>query len=153
MRRIHGLMAAAAVAAMLLVGLPAAAQAQAPAPQAPAQAQTGAKLLGDGYFYAWDLAYAGGASCRWFNSDNNWEDNCGGFRNRASSVQNNSAHGNYANLYVHPNRVGAWACIAPGDYWDNLDNYYFTWGPTDGLYQKTNNNIASFKWTTTQCGT
>ncbi|GGK73604.1 hypothetical protein [Mangrovihabitans endophyticus] len=151
MKRIYGLLAGATLGLALLVGLPATANAQqAAAPSAQAQAQ--ATALGDGYFYAWDLPYKSGASCAWFNSDNNWGDDCGGFRNRASSVMNNSAHGNYANLYYHPNGTGAWACIAPGDTWQDLTYYYFTWGPADGKGQSTNNNIASFRWTTTQCG-
>ncbi|BCJ50346.1 hypothetical protein Asp14428_18210 [Actinoplanes sp. NBRC 14428] len=148
MKTIRNLMAGAAVTAALLAGLPTAAHAQ----PAAAPARAGAQLLGDGYFYAWDLPYKSGASCRWFNSDTNWGDNCGNFRNRASSVQNNSSQGNYANLYYHPDGGGAWACIAPGDYWDNLANYYFTWGPADGKNKSTNNEIAGFRWTTTQCG-
>lgn len=149
MTRIHRLAASMAIGVVLMVGLPAAAHAQ---QAATPQARTGTLAAGDGYFYAWENAYQGGTRCRWFNSDGNWGDDCGNFRNRASSVWNNSAHGNYANLYFHPNSGGAYACIAPGDYWDNLINYYFTWGPADGKNKPTNDEIASFAWTTTQCG-
>lgn len=149
MRRIQALLGALAIATALLTGLPSAAHAQ---QTAPAQGQAGARVPGDGYFYAWENEYQNGTRCRWFNSDDNGGDNCGNFRNRASSVLNNSSQGNYANLYYHPGYGGAYACIAPGDYWDNLSNYYFSWGPNDGKGLPTNNDIAGFRWTSTQCG-
>ncbi|MEV6634921.1 hypothetical protein AB0M54_29650 [Actinoplanes sp. NPDC051470] len=154
MRRVISLLAGATLGLALLTGLPTAAQAQ---PVAGPSAPSGFTAQGDGYFYAWDAIDGADnpttANCRWFNSDDNWENNCGNFRNRASSVKNNSANGNYANLYYHQWYGGAYACIAPGDYWNDLRVRYFSWGPADGKGKATNNEIAGFKWTSRQCGT
>jgi hypothetical protein len=109
----------------------------------------------DGYLYAWAAAYYQNwppthpIHCRWFDADNDWADApCGlNFRNVASSVYNNSAGNRPVNFYFHDTYKGAWACLAAGDYWDNLQNRTFSWGPGRDGYQKiANDEIASHRW-------
>ncbi|MEU6497092.1 hypothetical protein ABZ890_43190 [Streptomyces sp. NPDC046984] len=110
----------------------------------------------DGYVYAWDGTWDDNnqpqTSCRWFNDDPNWGDDCGNFRNWAGSLQNNSSHGNAVNFYYHPNYTGAWACLGPGDVWRDARYNYFSWGAgQDGYSQAIYKQIASSKWVRT-CG-
>ncbi|MEV4314944.1 hypothetical protein [Actinocrispum sp. NPDC049592] len=105
----------------------------------------------DGYVYAWDNIWNddnyANFSCRWLDDDYNWGDNCGNFRNRASAVQNNSAHNNSINLYFHPNLTSAWACPGPGSVWRDLRYNYFNHGSgRDGYTWAMNDEIASSKW-------
>jgi hypothetical protein len=132
----------------------------------PAAAQAGSghtwcsSADGTGCLWAWDRPYADpyGVQCAWFNSDTNWGDDCvfeetpGGMRNQASSLVNGTSRNNYARLYYHPDHTGAWACIGPGEYWDNLYNWWFNHGAGLGGYQtRIDDEIASFKWSTS-CG-
>lgn len=108
-------------------------------------------LCQDGYVYAWDNIWNddnyANFSCRWYNDDSTWGDDCGNFRNRASAVQNNSAHGNAINFYFHPGYTGAWGCLGPGSVWRDLRYNYFSWGPgLDGYNNAMNDEIASSKW-------
>jgi hypothetical protein len=109
---------------------------------------------GDGYVYAWENAWndnsEGGRWCRWFNGDNNWQDDCGNFRNIASSVQNNSSAGNNVRFYIHPSNTGAYACLGRGDAWRDLSKgIVFSFSPgLDGYWASANNNIASHRWVT-----
>lgn len=109
----------------------------------------------DGYLYAWAAAYYQNwppthpRHCRWFDADPNWADSpCGlNFRNVASSIYNNSSGNRPVNLYFHADYTGAWACLGPGDYWDNLQNKTFSWGMGRDGYQKiANDEIASHRW-------
>ena len=106
---------------------------------------------GDGYVYAWDSRWdADNQSrtyCRWFYADVNWGDNCGGYRNRASSFQNNSSSGNSVNFYFNPSYLGSWACLGPGDRWTDARYNYFSWGPgLPGYTLSINNEVASSKF-------
>jgi hypothetical protein len=109
---------------------------------------------GDGYVYAWEDAWNdnswGGSWCRWFNGDNNWQDDCGNFRNRASSVQNNTSANNNLRFYIHPSNTGAYACLGAGDAWRDLSQgIVFSFSPgLDGYWASANNNIASHRWVT-----
>ncbi|MEV0459565.1 hypothetical protein [Catellatospora methionotrophica] len=153
MRKMYRGLLATGVMVVALMLNPAAAQAGSGHPWC-----TSADLKG--CLWAWDGAYAYNysVSCAWFNSDSNWSDDCvfeetpGGMRNRASSLVNESTHGNYARLYYHTGYTGAWACIGPGEYWDNLYNWWFNHGSGLGGYQtRIDNEIAGFKWSTS-CG-
>jgi hypothetical protein len=106
---------------------------------------------GDGYVYAWDNIWNDDnyatISCRWYNDDPNWQNDCGNFRSYAGAIQNNSAHGNSVNLYFHPDYTGAWACLGSGSVWRDLRYNYFSWGAgLDGYGQALNNEVASSKW-------
>lgn len=84
--------------------------------------------------------------CQWYNSDSNWGDNCGGFRNVASYAFNDSNAGNVVRLYYSPGYAGAWACLGPGDAWTDfvVDNVRFTWGSgLAGYGAQANDNVAS----------
>ncbi len=114
----------------------------------------------DGYVYAWadaadvwSAASQGWAACRWYYNDANWGDNCGGFRNIASTLQNNSSAGNSVNFYYSPSYGGAWACLSAGDVWRNLAaGKIFSWGSgLGGYWQSINDDIASSKFVST-CG-
>ncbi|MEU7824852.1 hypothetical protein [Catellatospora sp. NPDC049111] len=113
---------------------------------------------GRGCLNAWELDRTNGYQCSWFNSDSNWGDDCvnahlpGGFRNQASSLENVTANNNYARLYYHPGYTGAWACIGPGEYWNDLYYWWFNHGSgLDGYQTRINNEIAGFKWSKS-CG-
>ncbi|GAA2364185.1 hypothetical protein Cme02nite_33460 [Catellatospora methionotrophica] len=149
MRLLHkGLLATGAMVAALLAS-PVAAQATG-TPVCPSSDGTGC-------LYAWTWYNNEGYQCSWFNSDGNWGDDCpeglsGGFRNQASSLENQSSHGNYARLYFHPSYTGAWACVGPGEYWNDLSVKRFNRGSgRDGYNYVIDNEIAGFKWSTS-CG-
>jgi hypothetical protein len=144
MPRFRHVLIAAAITTLSLAASPVA-NAQSSSPVRPGSPATAA---GSGYLYAWSDAYYSGALCSFFNSDSNWQDNCGNFRNRASSLWNDTAHGNSVNLYYHPNYSGAWACLHAGEAWDDLSNGgHFNWGPgRDGYGEPANDEFASSKW-------
>jgi hypothetical protein len=106
----------------------------------------------DGFVYAWEHAWndnsQGGRWCRWEYSDATWGDDCGNFRNLASSLQNNSSGGNAINFYFHTEHTGAWACLGRGDVWRDLSlGIHFSWGyDRDGYGRGANDEIASSKW-------
>ncbi|MDP9842945.1 hypothetical protein [Streptosporangium lutulentum] len=107
----------------------------------------------DGYLYAWVGANKGGAWCRWFNDDTNW-DTCSGavsnmeMRNLASSLENRGYTGSYddVNLYYSPSYGGSRNCLPNGYYLNNLTGIYFLWDGKAGQGQSMNDNIASHRW-------
>ncbi|HEX8629315.1 MAG TPA: peptidase inhibitor family I36 protein [Catenuloplanes sp.] len=119
----------------------------------------------DGNLYAWDKpSYESSinrpTACVWSEASTNWE-GCkfiGGLwdmRNEASSVYNNSSGNRPVNLYYTVNYGGAWLCLHPGSYMDNLNNRILSWGPGKGGYrQNANDNISSHRWKAagTSCG-
>jgi peptidase inhibitor family I36 len=120
-------------------------------PVAPAVADAAACCEG-GYFYGWKGTYYTGGECAWFNSDTNFGNDCGGFRNAISSAYNNSNAGNVVRLYYHPDYTGAWACLGAGDFWYDFpaQNIRFTWGSgQDGYNAQADNESASFRFRAT----
>jgi hypothetical protein len=112
----------------------------------------------DGYVYAWasaadawESASEGQQACRFYDDDGNWGDNCGGYRNIASTVQNNSSGGNVVKFFFHTNYTGAYACLGPKDAWRNLAaGIYFSFSPgLDGYGRNANDEIAGHKWART----
>jgi hypothetical protein len=143
-RRLVAALAGLVLAAAGLVATPGAAAADNPPPT------LGRGIpFGDGYLYAWQYWGYAGSMCRWYDADDNWDTTPCGFsmRNKASALFNNSAFGNPVNLYYHPGYTGAWACLGAGDYWDDLANRHFSWGPgRNGYGQSADDNIASHRW-------
>jgi hypothetical protein len=90
--------------------------------------------------------------CTWHNSDGDWGNDCGGFRNVASYAFNDSNANNVVRLYYHTGYRGAWACLGPGDVWDDFatQNIRFTWGAgLDGYMSPANDNVASHAFRST----
>lgn len=112
----------------------------------------------DGYVYAWasaanlwGSAAEGQMACRFYNDDGNWGDNCGNYRNIASTVQNNSSSGNVIKFFYHTNYTGAYACLGSGDAWRNLAaGIYFSFSPgLSGYGVGANDEIAGSRWART----
>ncbi|MFE6488494.1 hypothetical protein ACFVGN_36945 [Streptomyces sp. NPDC057757] len=111
----------------------------------------------DGMLHAWVDSYRGGAECTWAGSSRNWDGNdeaidCGGMRNRASSLENRGYEGiDAVNLYWDIDQEGAWACLGRGDMWLDLSlgreifsfKDFFNSG---GYGQSLENNISSHNW-------
>jgi hypothetical protein len=117
---------------------------------------TGRNCGTDGRVYAWEHIWDNDnlsrKYCSWYYADANWEDNCGNFRNRASSFQNNSSSGNAVNFYFNPGYLGAWACLGPGDVWRDARYNYFSHGPNlPGYMWSINDEVASSKFVS-RCG-
>lgn len=124
--------------------------------------QNNASPLGDiraaatGYFYANEAGTTDTRFpmrwCQWYNSDANWGNDCGGFRNVISYAFNDSSQGNVVRLYWTTNYGGAWACLGPGDAWTDFvwDNVRLTWGAGRGGYMApANDNVSSHAFRTT----
>ena len=104
-----------------------------------------AQARATGNFYGWRDAFRGGGGCAWPDDDDYLGNDCGGMNDTISSAFNDSSQGNVVRLYIHSGYAGAYACLGPGDGWDDFQGVWFSFRPgLDGYTQNANDQVSSF---------